>query len=264
MIDKLIWAKAGIINEDDAKIHKEIERIEKECASFDISTKAINEKWGIWMQFRDDELLVDVEPNEFVNKPIIRGYCDRKQCVQALYQGLLSLAMDYPLTQDSEYSSDPPALLVAYNSIKSPMIENYLSEKREDIRTRQVHVKHILTINPDVDQIFINEEGESLDASNEGELYDVYDKKGQPIVMQELKEWADEIFPAVCASATCDPYEKDWADYHRRGLELAHRLRENLSPDFDLWYQAPFEDKSDTIPEPILIINSALEKKKRQ
>ena len=30
--------------------------------------------------------------------------------------------------------------------------------------------------------------------------------------------------------------------------------KEVLSPDFDLWYEAPYEDKSGTIPKPILII----------
>ena len=469
MLDRLLWANAGIIDEDDAKIYKEIQRIEKDCASFDISTKAVNEKWGIWMQIGDDELLVDpigltsslfkrddyydllmqpdskngrfivdarqedhvwkwtlshtaldlkgtrtfkrseyvekviqtldllyqagidskplvyekigvetlricaeqarlfsylgshvrvrtnqiqieqlhfsvisgnngehysikigtrgyetwcthwdndeernryqleaisfygqtaevhltfdmsdtiirlkpvsvlksvekldnggysfdyddlmlvdIEPNEFVKKPIIRGYCDRKQCVQALYQGLLSLAMDCPLEQDSKYSSDPPALLVAYNRIKSPMIENYLGDIKEDVRTRQVRVKHILTIEPDVDQIFLDEDGVTLYADGDGTLEEVYDKNGSQIVLKELTEWADEIYPIVVAAAVGKSYSKDWSDYHQRGLALAHQLREMLSPDFDLWYRAPFEDKSGTVSEPILIIH---------
>ena len=59
MIDKLVWANADIIDSDDAKIYKEIARAEQDCASFDIATKALNEKWGIWMRIGDDELLVD-------------------------------------------------------------------------------------------------------------------------------------------------------------------------------------------------------------
>ena len=60
--------------------------------------------------------------------------------------------------------------------------------------------------------------------------------------------------PIIIKSETGESYEKDWQDYHRRGLELAKQLREMLSPDFDLWYQAPYEDKSGIIPKPILII----------
>ena len=66
-------------------------------------------------------------------------------------------------------------------------------------------------------------------------------------------EWAREVSPIVVSAGVGEPYEKDWADYHKRGLELAHRLRNILSDDFDLWYSAPFEDKSGTIPKPILI-----------
>lgn len=212
-----------------------------------------NKNEGYFFKY-DELMLVEIEPNEFVKMPIIRGYCNRKQCVRALYQGLLSLAMDCPIDQDSDYYSDPPAKLVAYNRIKSPMIENYLNDVKEDIRTRQVRVKHILTIDPDVDQIFLDEDGVTWEADNDGVLTDIYDKNGSPIVFMELKEWADEMFPIVVASATGEPYSKDWCDYHQRGLALAHQLREKLSTDFDLWYSAPFEDKSGTITDKILII----------
>ena len=72
--------------------------------------------------------------------------------------------------------------------------------------------------------------------------------------MNELLEWHKEIEPIVIASETGSEYKKDWADYHKRGLELAKQLREKLSTDFDLWYTAPWEDKSGTIKRPRLII----------
>ncbi len=79
------------------------------------------------------------------------------------------------------------------------------------------------------------------------EYDELYDKEGNPIQMPELDEWANEIVQVVVASETGHPYEKDWSEYNRRGIDIAHRLRERLSPDFDLWYEAPFEDKSNTI-----------------
>ena len=72
--------------------------------------------------------------------------------------------------------------------------------------------------------------------------------------MKELDEWAYEIEKIVIASETGKPYEKDWEDYHRRGIALAKQLREILPPTTDLWYEAPYEDKSGTIPHKILIL----------
>ena len=82
----------------------------------------------------------------------------------------------------------------------------------------------------------------------------IYDKDGNPIVMPELYEWQKEIEPIIIASETGEPYEKDWADYHRRGLEIAYKFRAVLSSDFDLWYKAPFEDKSGMISGKIHIL----------
>lgn len=82
----------------------------------------------------------------------------------------------------------------------------------------------------------------------------IYDKDGNPIVMPELYEWQKEIESIVIASETGEPYEKDWEGYHRRGLEIAYKLRKLLSSDFDLWYKAPFEDKSGTISGEIHIL----------
>ena len=70
---------------------------------------------------------------------------------------------------------------------------------------------------------------------------------GNPIIMPELYEWQKEIEPIVVAFSVGEPYDKDWTDYHRRGLEIAHKLRQVLSSDFELWYEAPAEDKSGTI-----------------
>ena len=79
---------------------------------------------------------------------------------------------------------------------------------------------------------------------------------GNPIIMPELYEWQKEIEPMVVAFSVGEPYDKDWADYHRRGLYIAHKLRQVLSPDFDLWYEAPLEDRSRTIPQMLLISQS--------
>lgn len=52
----------------------------------------------------------------------------------------------------------------------------------DEYSIRQVHVKHILRINPDYDVIMWNEEGVALEDTEE-----LYDKQGNPIDMPELK-----------------------------------------------------------------------------
>ena len=209
-----------------------------------------NEKGVVYKH--KDFMIVEIEPNDFVHKPIIKGYCDRKEAVKTFYEGLLKLAMCHPETQNNCIVDHEPTRLIAYNKLKSPIVENYLKEiysNDDEYCIRQVHVKHILRIYPDYDVIMWDEENVAW-----SDLDELYDKYGNPIVMPELKEWQEEINPIVVDSETGYPYEKDWEDYHRRGLELAHQLREKLSTDFDLWYDAPFEDKSGTIPKSILII----------
>ena len=44
---------------------------------------------------------------------------------------------------------------------------------------------------------------------------------------------------------THDSHIWDWDDYNMRGVELAKKLRKQLSQDFDLWYEPPFEDSSE-------------------
>ena len=116
-------------------------------------------------------------------------------------------------------------------------------------RQRQVNVKEIITICPDYGAfLWWNKFDEA------GCVDELYDKDNVPIEFDELEEWAKEAEPAIAAFHLEKPYEMNWADYHRRGIALAKQLRERLSTDFDLWYDAPFEDKSGTIKHPILIL----------
>ncbi len=196
-------------------------------------------------------MTVEIEPNEFVHMPVLKGYCENKEPIKTFYEGLLKYALSHPVKEDKYGDEDVPPRMIAYNKFKSPIIENYLKgviTKNNEYAIRQVIVKHVLRIEPDYDVLFFDEEDVAWE-----DLDDLYDKQGKPIEMPELIEWQREIHHIVIASETGEPYEKDWAEYHRRGLELAHQLRERLSTEFDLWYSAPFEDKSGIIPERILI-----------
>lgn len=202
-----------------------------------------------------DYALVEIQPNEFVHMPIIKGYCDKKKMIQTFYEGLLRLAMLHPETSDDD---DVPCRMVLYNKLKSPIIEAYLrdesSRNDEEYAIRQVHVKGVLKIDPDFDVVIWDSENVPVDVDYDGNIEELYDKQGNPIKIPSLLQWQEEVAPIVIDTATGKSYHKDWKDYHRRGLELAKQLRDKLTDDYDLWYEAPFEDKSGTIPKPILII----------
>lgn len=195
-----------------------------------------------------DFALVEIQPNEFVHMPIIKGYCDLTQTIKALYEGLLLFALAHKVDQEDE---DEPPRLEIYNIFKSPLIEIVIKginpqwSKHERL---QQHVKRIIKIDPNYDYFLIDDEDVACS------LDDLYTRDGQPISLPAFEQWQQELCPIIIKSETGESYEKDWQDYHRRGLELAKQLREMLSPDFDLWYEAPYEDKSGIIPKPILII----------
>ena len=118
--------------------------------------------------------------------------------------------------------------------------------------------KRIIVICPDYDEwgYSPSEDIPPFSIAPDGKIdnEDICDQDGKPIVLPELYEWQQEIEPIVIASECGEPYEKDWVDYHQRGLEIAYKLRKLLSSDFDLWYKAPFEDKSGTISGEIHIL----------
>ena len=196
-------------------------------------------------------VLVEIGPNEFAHKPVIKGYCDEKETIRTIYEGLLIMAMMHQEDGDENPNDDLPSRIVAYNRYKSPIIESYL---RDDERgpntymTRQIHIDEVLTIDPDYHCYIWDDEGCGM------EVVDVNDKEGNPIKMEGFDKWAYEIQDIIIASETGHTYEKDWVDYHRRGIALAKQLKKMLPSTTDLWYEAPFEDKSGTIPHKILVL----------
>ena len=116
------------------------------------------------------------------------------------------------------------------------------------IKRLMMKEKQIIRICPDYNYYLWDSDDVAID------LIDLLDNDGRPIIMPELDEWAKENRSIIVASETGYPYEKDWEDYHKRGLSLAHHLRGLLPCNYELWYEAPFEDKSGIIPQSLKII----------
>lgn len=207
-------------------------------------------------------MLVEIHPSEFVHMPIIKGYCDKKGMIQSLYEGLLRMAMQHPEVGEENL----PSRMVAYNKYKSPIIESYLQGVRFDdnrVANRQIYVKHVLTIDPDIAQLFYDEEGYSYEVDQDGTMDFIYDREGFPIVIKDFFTWHNEINQIVIDSETGHPYSMDWEQYHSRGIKLAQELRKILSTDFDLWYSAPYEDKSGIIRHSFLVLEPQGSEKER-
>lgn len=198
-----------------------------------------------------DYVHVEIQPNTFVKMPVIRGYCDVHDTIETLYTGFLQMALEHPEEPDPYVSET--GWLAAYNQFKSPIIEHFLDNERKKDRTsydtRQVHIKDVLTMRPDYDYYLSSRKRCGGDWDYEY-LEELCEKQVQ---IDGLKEWCEEIVPVVIEGAVGREYQKDWKEYHQRGLELAKKLREVLPKEYDLWYEAPIEDKSGTLHKKILI-----------
>ena len=194
-----------------------------------------------------DFIYVKIEANGFANMPTLVGYCDFKETIRTLYEGLLQM------TIHQKESKDEPPTLVSYNRYKSPLIESLISEtpieySDTSLHSRETKIRKILIMDPDWDYFLRDTEGYVYSYD------DLDDLCRQTIIIPGLRQWHKELQPIISKSEFGEPYRKDWKSYHERGLELAHRLRKSLPKEYDLWYTAPFEDNSGIIRKPILIV----------
>ena len=196
-----------------------------------------------------DYLYVDIWATELATMPVLMGYCDIQASLRSIYEGLLRMAMLYPEKSLDYYEPDR---IVAYNRYKSPIFESILDGRERidgnEYMDRQVHIKDVLTIDPNYDYIITNLAGHVW---NFDEMEDLC---GKPVHIEGLKEWCAQIKPVIIDKAVSKDYPMDWEEYHHKGLELAKEIRAVLPKQYDLWYKAPVEDQSGIIKRPILII----------
>jgi hypothetical protein len=204
---------------------------------------------------------VKVIPNSFVKGPILYGCCHREQVVRALYQGFLKLSMRYSkwFEDDSIYVIKwDEYRKVIYNKLKSLLIEDYINKRHVEefaFRPRQREIKRIFTIDPDVDTIVWDDDHCAYPCDEDTLELCVDDNENYvTITIPGIYEWQQEFEDATDFADTKTKDGFDWADWHKRGIELAKQLRKQLPLSCDLWYDSPFEDKSGTIKESFLVM----------
>ncbi|MDE6463563.1 MAG: hypothetical protein K2L16_02885 [Muribaculaceae bacterium] len=220
--------------------------------------KSVEESSGGY-GFKYDELcLVSILTYDFGKAPMLKGYCEERSTIRTFYEGLLRVCLAYVKGFDG-YVYDVKDLY-AYNKAKSPVIEQWLSEEKHNYAApvrRQTMVDRIWIIYPEYDVCVEEVIPHRIPFDVEDDTFeDVLDSNGNTIVIPGFSAWSKEISGIIVKSENGEVYDFDWEDYHRRGLELARQLRSKLPSNIDIWYKAPFEDKSATIPRPILIIKN--------
>lgn len=199
---------------------------------------------------------VVVRPGYYYDGAALIGICEPKQVIRQLYEGLLNVARcGYRYSKnknDNDWSCSP---MTFYNSIKSPIIEDYLSERKYDedeIRIRQRIIRHVFTISPDyTDVLFEDEEKRcyGADCLEDDAKLNLHVDKG---LVSELRKWQLE-FSTKSDGVNSTMGTLDSMDWNRRGMVLAQRLRQQLPDDIDLWYGYPFEDEENRGKCPHLI-----------
>lgn len=106
--------------------------------------------------------------------PVIVGYCDPIDTIRTFYIGMLLLALE---RSDND--------LKIYNMVKSPIIEDFLSNRKFDnthCRKRQQPIQQIIKIYPKNDKEFIcNENNEYYAISEDETIVEIIDKNGQQL-----------------------------------------------------------------------------------
>lgn len=228
------------------------------------STKSIGS--GIAYSY-DDFLKVEIQPNSFIKGSAIYGFCNERQAIKELYEGLLNVGRvgyefkDYDFNNPWNYDA-----IVFYNHIKSPIIERYISGIKEDYNSiveRQRIINHVFTISPDYTDVLGQMTGQSIPTSVSSDdivtLYKGADSEEAlcSVTLPGVHDWLNG-FNSLSDGANSTMGNMDVEKWHHRGLILAKELKKRLPEDIDVWYGYPFEDVEHRNCRPILITDGIL------
>lgn len=191
--------------------------------------------------------LLTIIPNTFCQEAYIVGLCRGRQIIKTLYEGLLRMASHKFVDREFKGTWDDVDCITFYNQIKSPIVENYICNRKTNVNNivfcRQQRINHIITICPDFDYLYQDEEGICDGFSDKDTIEIDFENIGKKIIkIDGFEDWWKEYVNATdFANTTTDP-SFDYEVWHKRGLVFAQKLREQLPDNIDLWYRAPYED----------------------
>ncbi|MCD8310745.1 MAG: hypothetical protein LUB83_06000 [Prevotellaceae bacterium] len=172
--------------------------------------------------------------SDSTDKPLIlTGYCDPKQATRCFYEGLLRLTLKQYPQEDTFLRYD------FYNMFKSPLLEDYLVDKKREPhvpQTRQREVGEVITFGPDYNVLGYYE----LDYGNiYPEENDVVrmDDEDWTLTLQGVSDWmrdSQRIDAARREEKEISSMELN--QFHERGMALARELKRLVPADYDVWY----------------------------
>lgn len=179
--------------------------------------------------------------------PVIVGYCDPIDTIRTFYIGMLLLALE---RSDND--------LKIYNMVKSPIIEDFLSNRKFDnthCRKRQQPIQQIIKIYPKNDKEFIcNENNEYYAISEDETIVEIIDKNGQQLKLNRIVQWAEKYNKLLIETESKnDKFLFDYVAFNEEGLRYAKEIRKLLSPNIDIWY-FPISENNSIRETPQLII----------
>lgn len=114
--------------------------------------------------------------------------------------------------------------------------------------------KYYIEITPDIDYLFTYQDGSCVDSYGD-EIYNEDFSLGPKfcIVVPGIEEWHRRYIAATDFAETETSESFDWVSWHLEGLLFAKEIKRQLPSCFRLYYNAPYEDKSNTIENEIEI-----------
>lgn len=206
-----------------------------------------NTDTSITFDWENEISLFTITPNAYCKETYVIGLCRKRQVIKALYEGLLAMASRKFVDSDYNETWDDIDSITFYNQIKSPVVEDFICKRmtymNDTVFRRQQRIDHVITIYPDFDYLYQDEEG-LCDGFGEKDTIEIDfdDIKTVKIRIEGFEDWWKEYVVATDFAATTTNPSFDYPTWNKRGLAFAKQLREQLPDNIDLWYKAPYED----------------------
>ena len=201
--------------------------------------------------------VVEITSNEFCNGIVLLGICYRSQVIQAIYEGLLSMARFEFKCEDGEGPWNDMDNMTFYNKLKSPLIERIIKCEwidNEEVEIRQVIIRHIITISPHPNYVYKDEKNHCGNFFKAGKVVVDFNDTGKIVAdIPGFEQWYDSYVEAVANRIDNATSYFDLVKWEELGLQYLKQLRRKLPDTIDLWYEPTSEIQSKQNVRAILV-----------
>ena len=190
---------------------------------------------------RKEKEVVEITSNEFCNGIVLLGICYRSQVIQAIYEGLLSMARFEFKCENGEGPWNDLDNMTFYNKLKSPLVERIIRSKwidNEEIENRQVIIRHIITISPHPNYVYKDEKNHCGNFFKAGKVIVDFNDTGKIVVdIPGFEQWYSLFVSYINGKNCSNNNDFDYEKWEEEGLQYVKQLRKQLPDSIDLWYE---------------------------